>query len=40
MTRKDALAWLQRLLKSKSEVVREIAYNRLRELLIVLLPED
>lgn len=40
MTRSEALTWLERLFKSKSEKVREMAYSRLRELLILLLPKD
>ena len=40
MKRSEALAWLNRLLKSKNEQVRQMAYSRLHELLTLLLPED
>lgn len=40
MTQSEAIALLDRLFKSKSEKIREMAYNRLRELFILLLPED
>lgn len=38
MTKEEAMIWLDRLYKSKSEKVREMAYNRIKELLNVLLP--
>ncbi len=40
MTRTEALSWLDRLFKSNNDKIREMAYNRLRELFIILLPED
>lgn len=39
MKKKEALAWLDRLYNSKSKAIREMAYNRLKELIKVLLPE-
>lgn len=38
MTQQEALKWLDRLKNSKSKQMREMAYNRLKELLLVLLP--
>ena len=40
MTRTEALSWLDRLLNSPDHTVRQMAYNRLRELLTLLLPEE
>lgn len=40
MTRWQALFWLGRLKNSKNEKLRQMAYSRLRELLILLLPDD
>jgi len=39
MTKQEALTWLDRLKDSKSKKVRQMAYNRLKELLSALLPD-
>ena len=40
MTKDEALKWLMRLYTSKNHLVKQMAYNRLRELLTLLLPES
>jgi hypothetical protein len=40
MTRIEGLTWLDRLKNSQDKTIREMAYNRLLELLSLLLPED
>lgn len=39
MKKEEAVKWLDRLKNSKSKIIRQMAYNRLKELLNLLLPD-